>query len=249
MHGESLVVVKAYEESLHARSGSVASLVGQVSNTIPDAYSAQSIVVSEKSKPIDGSETQINLSKDILFQCPEFIPHQAVPKFPSYNIEDIKCFRHVERGGISRWDSELGIKIIGFSIQTEHGFENRLRVLHPIKFILLLEAEISMQFSCMYGIVLNDALGNVAARIWSPPDEFEIKKGESKVVEMVLNPVQIGPGEYTIGISVLKAAQIEFLNSTSRYDLLGRSFNCTVELDETLGPLSANFIHSAEWIF
>ena len=111
-----------------------------------------------------------------------------------------------------------------------------------------MRAEVSRQFSCIYGIVLNDPLGTVAARIWSPPDVFELKKGEDKVVEMLLNPVQIGPGEYTIGISLLEATKIEFLNTTTRYDLLGRSFDCTVDMDDTLSAVSANFIHTAEWI-
>jgi hypothetical protein len=46
---------------------------------------------------------------------------------------------------------------------------------------------------------------------------------------------------------VLEADRIEFLNNTTRYDLLGRSFVCTVEMDETLSPAAANFLHTAEW--
>jgi len=66
---------------------------------------------------------------------------------------------------------------------------------------------------------------------------------------MVLNPVQLGPGEYTLGISVLEATELELINSATRYDLLARSFSIKVELEETMSPISANFIHSAEWDF
>lgn len=248
MQGESLVVVKAYEEALHGRMTSI---------DLPVLDEKVSGEAESKDAPgADGSrdrlqntlgEVRFYLPAGVHLQVPTFLPHQIVHGFPPYKKEDVNGFRHVARGGISRWDSEKGVKVIGFSIQTERGFENRLRVLRPGKFILLLSAEISSRFSCMYGIVLNDALGNLAARIWSPPDNFELQEGESKAVEMLLNPVQIGPGEYTIGISVIESTPIELLNTASRYDLLGRSFSCTVEMDETLGAASANFIHTAEW--
>ena len=247
MRGEALVVVKAYEESLHGRMRSIVSSADGPSTLESDRHLVQAKNGAQELLPDTPAEARFNLPHEVQLQVPAFLPHQMRQSFPPYKKEDLHVFRHVARGGISRWDSEKGIKVSGFSIQTERGFESCLRVLRPCKFILLLSAEVSKQFSCMYGIVLNDALGNVVARIWSPPDVFEMHQGESKVVEMLLNPVQIGPGEYTIGISVLEATQIELLNTTPRYDLLGRSFNCTVEMDETLGAASANFIHSAEW--
>jgi lipopolysaccharide transport system ATP-binding protein len=247
MRGEALVVVKAYEESLHGRMRSIVSNADGPSTLESDSHLVQAKNGAQELMPDTPAEAHFNLPREVQLQVPAFLPHQMRHRFPPYKKEDLHVFRHVARGGISRWDSQKGIKVSGFSIQTERGFESCLRVLRPCKFILLLNAEVSKQFSCMYGIVLNDALGNVVARIWSPPDVFEMHEGESKVVEMLLNPVQIGPGEYTIGISVLEATQIELLNKTPRYDLLGRSFNCTVEMDETLSAASANFIHSAEW--
>jgi lipopolysaccharide transport system ATP-binding protein len=247
MRGESFVVVKAYEESLH---GSMRSMVSPANDSPASLSGNNPVLVNNSARevvPNICSKVRFSLPPDSQLQLPAFLPHQMCHGFPAYKKEDLQGFRHVARGGISRWNSETGIKVSGFNIQTQRGFENRLRVLEPCKFILLLSAEVSKQFSCMYGIVLNDALGNVILRIWSPPDVFELQEGESKVVEMLLNPVQIGPGEYTIGISVLEATQIEMINTTPRYDLLGRSFNCTVEMDETLGAMSANFIHSAEW--
>ena len=247
MRGESLVVVKAYEESLHGRMHSIVAPVVGPSALVPDSHPVLAKSGGLEALPDSPAEARFHVPLEVQLQVPAFMPHQMRHIFAPYQKDDLHVFRHVARGGISRWDSEKGIKVSGFSIQTERGFENRLRVLRPGKFIFLLSAEVSRQFSCMYGIVFNDALGNVVARIWSPPDVFELQEGESKVVEMLLNPVQIGPGEYTIGISVLESAQIELLNTTLRYDLLGRSFNCTVEMDETLGAASANFIHSAEW--
>ncbi len=247
MRGDSFLVVKAYEESLYGRIDGIGMHTAEQPKEKRGADRGDlPIDLSERSTEIY-TETRFEFADEAILQVPTFVPHKLRHSFPPYRKEEISVFRHVARGGISRWDSEKGIKISGFSIQTERGFENRLRVLRPAKFIIRLSAEISKQFSCMYGIVLNDALGNVVVRVWSPPDRFELNENESKLVEMVLNPVQIGPGEYTIGISVLEAAQIEMINATPRYDLLGRSFTCTVEIDETLGAACANFIHTAEW--
>jgi lipopolysaccharide transport system ATP-binding protein len=249
MRGESLVVVKAYEESLHGRMKGLVKI--QTHPVEEGEPSSMPITIESGSQPEETRSAPLQIRfedpPDLMLQVPHFMPHQFIPNFPEYSKEEVNVFRHVARGGISRWDSEIGIKVSGFSIQTERGFENKLRTLRPAKFILQLCAEETRDFSCMYGLVLNDSMGNIALRIWSPPDNFSLNMNETKEVEILLNPVQLGPGEYTIGISILEATRIELLNKTKRYDLLGRSFSCTVELDETLAAASANFVHTAEW--
>lgn len=248
MHDESLLVVKAYEESLHGQMKSLIEAdVEDDSNNNQQPLSSELLTSDIKSDTII-SERYTTPNK-LNLQTPRFLPHQLAPLFPSFNISEVKKLRHVARGGISRWDSETGVKVTGFSIQTERGFENKLRALRPAKFVIHLLAEISGKFACSYGIIFNDSMGAISARIWSPSDRFEINEGESRVVEMVLNPVQLGPGEYTVGVCVIETTSIELVNTAKRYDLLGRSFSCTVELDETLSSTSANFFHTAEWNF
>jgi lipopolysaccharide transport system ATP-binding protein len=92
-------------------------------------------------------------------------------------------------------------------------------------------------------------MGNCKTRIYSPRDHLEIKSGATRQIEMLLNPCQIGPGEYKIGLSVLDYSSIEEINSVQRYDLLSRSFSIRVELPESLTSLSASFFHTAEWQF
>lgn len=250
MKGESLLVVKAYEESLHGRMKAV------IGSTAPEQSASADKSLQPTSRHESGMPARMVSSRErgaitpeLQLQKPVFFPHQFSWTFPELPESDRREFRHLARGGLTRWDSERGVKLAGFSIMTEQGIDNRLRVLHPAKFVLTLEAEVSGHYSCMYGIVLNDSLGNVAARIWSPSDEFDLLEGQSKQIEMLLNPVQLGPGEYTIGISVLESAPIEKLNTTRRFDLLGRSFCCTVDMDESLAAASADFIHTAEWSF
>jgi lipopolysaccharide transport system ATP-binding protein len=250
MRGESFLVVKAYEESLHGRLQSTAPV-----NVLQSAAAASDLNGGENDSPIDQAvglknrPRRFELPDDVKLQNPVFLPHSIQPTFPDYSPADVAKFNFVAPGGISRWDAKNGVKLVGFSIQTERGFANTLLGLRPAKFILSLLGEFSADFSCRYGIAINDLLGNVAARIYSPPDRFYINESEVRIVEMVLNPVQLGPGEYTLGISVLEATELELINSATRYDLLGRSFSLKVELEETLSPISANFIHSAEWNF
>ena len=245
MRGDPLVVVKSYEESIHGRAQAIA-----LNSTLPPPlvskeHDERSIDfgIPEQAAPSEDRGDQVD------YQQPKFIPHETKPIFPNFSENAINLERHIARGGLSRWESQTGVKITGFAIQTENAFESQLRVLRPARFILKLTAETSSRFSCIYGIVLNDHLGNVAVRIWSPPDVYQLNAGESRLVEMVLNPVQLGPGEYTIGISVLEATEIELLNNTPRYDLLGRSFVCTIEMEESIAAASAGFLHSAEWNF
>jgi lipopolysaccharide transport system ATP-binding protein len=121
--------------------------------------------------------------------------------------------------------------------------------MQPAQLVLTLVGEQDGMFDCRYGILLNDHSGNCVVRIYSPPDRFTIARGETRRVEMLLNPVQLGPGEFTLGISILENSALEQLNSARRFDLLGRSFVVRVDLPETLGSVSANFMHTAEWRF
>jgi lipopolysaccharide transport system ATP-binding protein len=256
MRGDALLVVKAYEESLHGSIKGVALQLREqpeeiAEEVLPDSIEDEAASLDQLPEFPDASKNNELFPKPdaLTLQIPHFLPHQIAPQFPSYRARDMCTLRHVARGGISRWKSEVGVKVTGFSIQTERGVENRLRTLRPIKLILTLTAEHSGDFSCMYGIIFNHLDGSIAARIWSPPDEFLIGEGDSKLVEMILNPLQLGPGEYTIGVTVLKATSIELVNGATRYDQLGRSFGCVVEMDESQLTASAEFMHSAEWAF
>ena len=86
-------------------------------------------------------------------------------------------------------------------------------------------------------------------KIFSPIDLFDIENNGIRLVEMELNPLQIGPGEYTIGISILGNSTIEMINQAKRYDLLGRSFEFSVDLPSSLAALTTNYFHSAAWTF
>ena len=158
-------------------------------------------------------------------------------------------FNFVTRGGISRWGKDGDLQICGFNIITSRGETNRLISLAPAKFLLNVVAKANGDFRCRYGIVLLDHAGLCRARLISPPDSFTAAKGETRCVEMLLNPVQLGPGEYIVSVSIHHVDHLAKFNSTPRYDLLARSFELTIELQDSLAPVTAEFFHSAEWGF
>jgi lipopolysaccharide transport system ATP-binding protein len=89
----------------------------------------------------------------------------------------------------------------------------------------------------------------VISRFFSPPDHFVATAGDGRRINIMLNPNQLGPGLYTIGISIHEETTIEQADSATRYDLLNRSFSLTVVLPDSLAPASAAFFHSSEWSF
>lgn len=249
MRGEAFLVVKAYEEYIH---GPIMRAMGETPTTLPNDTNsiAANTLLDSASSPIvrqSAIARKIDLPPAILLQVPGFVPHAETPSFPV--VPSDSQFDFVAPGGISRWDSEPGLKVSGFTITTERGRTNRLIVLRPAKIIITVQAERAGTYNCRYGIALDNHLGVGIARIFSPPDHFEIADGGQRQIEMILNPVQIGPGEYTLGISIMDNTPLENLNSAHRYDLLSRSFSISIEIPDSLSILGAALIHTAEWTF
>jgi lipopolysaccharide transport system ATP-binding protein len=247
MLGKSFLVVKAYEEYLHGFMGRITNLsegdelgYGKPKDSLevpalPAESDIQEIVTTN---PSDHTELR--------FQEPNFIPHNTKPTLPSPTINGLNF---IAPGGVSRWESKVGLKVVGFGIVNAGGLSDTILSLQPAKFVIRIQAELGGQYDCRYGIAINDHLGRCMTRIFSPADSFLIQENEYRSVEILLNPCQIGPGEYTVGISVHPYTEIEYLNQAGRYDLLSRSFQVKVELPESLAAIEGSFFHSAEWLF
>ncbi len=246
MRGEAFLVVKAYEEYLH---GPIIRAMGDVTAARQNNTNGSSAAtIDAPTVPFKSDIARsIELPKEILLHAPGFLPHAETPSFPVVRIGN--QFDFVAPGGISRWESEPGLKVCGFTVVTERGRTNKLVALRPAKVIISVLAERGGSYHCRYGIAIDNHLGAGVARIFSPPDQFEITQGEQRQVEIILNPVQIGPGDYTIGISILDNTPLEQLNTACRYDLLSRSFSISIEIPDSLSILGGAFIPSAEWRF
>ena len=226
MRSDAFAVVKAYEDFVHGSAR----------------------VLSFPRAPGGAAEPVRGAASGALLQEPLFQPH-VERAAPGRVDSDPDSLKYQARGGISRWESEPGVKVCGFDIVAGGGSCNRLVALQPAQIVLHLRAELAGAYRCRYGIVFHDLQGRCAARVFSPLDAFEIAEGAIRRVAMLLNPLQLGSGHYIVGISVLEHGPLELLNSARRYDLLGRSFECKVELPESLAATDCAFHHTAEWSF
>jgi len=249
MKGEAFLVVKAYEQFLY----------GPITELRPSGsfHAIDESVISQSNDEIpvltgvsNGPMTQVRDSRkifDLQLQEPRFFPHGEISVFPATTWPvDLKF---VAPGGVSRWSASSGLKVCGFTIVTEQGETNKLVVMRPARFLLTVVGEIGGDYECRYGIVFFDHMGACVARIISPLDKFSISPNGLRHVDMMLNPNQLGPGEYVISVSVHKFGPLEVFNSTPRYDLINRGFQMLVEIPDSFAALSANFCHSAEWGF
>jgi len=239
MQGESFLVVKAYEEHLHGPVSGVSVSIGRGAAEL-GRDKARGEGISNETKPG-------RAKSELLLQEPAFKPHASSTAISvDSSIDEMKW---VARGGISRWQSEPGVKVCGFSIHTEKGETNELVCLSPAIIVIHLAAELDQDFVLRYGVLISDPLGRNVTVIYSPIDRFSICRGHTRKVVIGFNPLQLGPGEYTLGISVLEGTPLEYINQARRFDLLGRSFEFSVRLPDTLGVLNCALLHSAEWEF
>lgn len=250
MQGDAFLVVKAYEEFMHGPRASLIANLVKAQDEAPPLPARTKVTELPAALSVPRAAMQNRQpGAQFLLQDPPFLSHLEAPAMPALTVEDATEMRHQAKGGLCRLESDVGLKLCGLSIVSARGIGNTLTTLEPAKVVLHLKAEISGDFACRYGIVIDDLQGRTMARIFSPADRFSIKQGEIRRVEILLNPLQLGPGDYLLGLSVFEYTPLELVNQARRYDLVGWSFTFRVELPGSLATANAAFFHSAEWQF
>ncbi|MDC1497059.1 ABC transporter ATP-binding protein [Pelagibacteraceae bacterium] len=254
MHDESFKVIKAYEEFMHQET--ISKNISVLNSKENLDLIQEPIINSEKNLKFDindkekikvSSKLNNKVKKKFLFQEPLFIPHSESPK-----IEETTSnigFSNVSEGGVSSWAKRDELKISGFLIANEDGKIDTVKFLSPLKMIFEIQAVKDGYYNCRYSILVKDALGLNKIKVRSPKDSFNLKIGEKRTISMLLNPNQLGPGNYSISLAIHQYTNIEEFPSAKIYDLLNRSFEFSVLLDDTLANMQAEFFHSAEWSF
>lgn len=254
--GEAFHVVKAYEEAVYGAmpgSGDPSATRRQVSRggnlvEAPKALKAHEATYTSDVNRIF-AEPPSAAARTLQLQVPRFLPHAIPGETPAVRDEDGRTFRNTAPGGLSRWAGSGELSVVGFTASGPNGPTERLTSLQPAKFTLFLEAAVGGMFACTYGVAIHDLQGRAITRLYSPPDRFQADAGDGRRVELLLNPNQLGPGTYTVGISILGETMVEDADAALRHDLLSRSFSIIIELPDSLRPASAGFFHSCEWEF
>lgn len=260
LQGPAFEVVKAYEAYLHGPIGKLTAASTEVAGASAScAPGAPKGNLSEKeisgSQPTPAAITTpsraslIDRSATFALQEPIFLPHATVPSLPAPAND--AGFNFVAPGGISRWAGSLPdeLEFSGFTIVDASGETNVLRSLQPAKLVISVKAIRTGTYSCRYSVNISNHMGQTVTSVKSPKDDFELEAGAIRRIEILFNPLQIGPGEYTVGMVVLQYDAIELLNNAGRYDLLSRSFQFKVENPSSWATLQGEFFHSAEWQF
>lgn len=251
MQGPVFDVVKAYESYLHGPIGELAS-----SPASPVTPKVTREPETAKDKKNQTEFTALDLSKalafrkgDVLLQEPVFLPHASQPQLPS-DSEKIH-FNFAAPGGISRWAATRPgeLEFSGFTIIGENGETNIVRSLRPVKLVFYVKTLKTGYYSCRYNVNISNSMGQIVCSIRSPKDDFELSKGSTRKVTILLNPLQLGPGDYIVGMAILSYGTLELQNTAERYDLLSRSFQFKVENPSSWELLKNQFFHSAEWNF
>lgn len=233
MRGDAFEVVKSYEES-------VSRFINSSTSKLTGA--SESTVISDE-KQVDSLRDDRHAHSNAY----ERDSSAADVSFVQHSIARPQTLMFQARGGVSRWDSGAGLKIVGFEIRNATGVTNALVTLEPAAFLVNLKAEVSKDFSCRLGVAIYDETGRCLTKIISPIQSFRLEMGDERCFEMSMDPLRLGPGEYVVSLSVHRAEPLEYLNSTVRYDLLNRSFCFKVSMPETLNHLAATFFQPGNW--
>ncbi len=259
--GSAFDIVKAYEEAMYGAlpgSGDPSStrrrdrqLSEPLRIEIPVNALSDSVSEGEQgaSAPVAHGTSHSSNQRSVQLQIPAFVPNQQDFDIPAVSSSEARTFHNVESNGLSRWHGDPGLSICGFAMSGPKGPTDRLVSLQPAMFTIFLEIEAAGHFDCTYGLAIYDLQGRPITRIISPPDHFDADVGDGRRIDIILNPNQIGPGVYTISLSIHEESTIPYFNNAIRYDLLNRSFSLIVDVPDTLSAASASFFHSSEWGF
>lgn len=240
--GEAFEVVKAYEEHVYS-----------------------SAAMLERPDKLTSSTLREDVSNDHesnwMFRSPNAetvsLPKDQEPRIAAqHKIWDVRRtvatpgFGAPAKGGISRWvQPTSSVRIVGFQIETPDGPSAIAQMLKPVLMRVTLESNSSGTASLRLGIVVSDYAGRTVMKLISPIYSAEWTTSEIRDFCVVLDPLQLGVGEYVVGISVLEATTIEEIQGAKILDLLSRSFKFSVEAAFHSAFTEVGFVHSGSWYF
>ena len=225
MEGESINVVKAYEE--YSKKLELESFSNSEPVQITNAPPTQAAWLREKLLAEVLSQHEDNLNLDGL------TPHNNNPTQLSR--------------GISRWPAqESGLKIDKISMLTADGQTiHQIKSGQPLNIEITISADQADCYDVYFVILLFTDDGRWLSRHCSEKYFVKLKEGEKYTVRMTYDELLLGSGKYVFSAAIYKVLDLNYLSSARYYDLLSRSFEFHVQghykEDNTL------FYHPVKW--
>jgi lipopolysaccharide transport system ATP-binding protein len=247
MRSDTLSVVKAYEKQVNSESNIRRLKKGDNGFDLVNDKE----IIKKVGPNFDAWEFkktgEVGLIHKIM-QEPQFTPNQNLWSVDRKNLDP--QFNSISSGGLSRWGKgTLGLEIVGFQVESLTGVVDKIEILSPVLLRISLKVNLPMNSPIKIGIVFHDSFGKIATKIISPNFSKDFKIDDLYDVCAILDPIQLGAGEYTIGISVLHTDDNEKHISNTTIDIVSRSFKLIILNTSDDKFIETGFIHSAEWIF
>jgi lipopolysaccharide transport system ATP-binding protein len=247
MRSDALSVVKAYEKQVNSESN-----IHRFKKAVNALDLANDKEIANKVGPNIG-EWEFKKTGEVsvihkIMQEPQFTPNRNLWSVVRKNLNP--RFKSMSSGGLSRWGKgTLELEIVGFQVESLAGVVDKIEILSPVLFRITLRVNLPINSSIKIGIVFHDSFGKIATKIISPDLSKEFKMNDLFDVCAILDPIQLGAGEYTIGISVLHTDENDSHFSNTTIDIISRSFKLIIFNTSDDKFTETGFIHSAEWIF
>lgn len=135
-------------------------------------------------------------------------------------------------GGVSRWSGEQGIRIDSVRVADQLGnTKGVLRSGESASIEIEVIAQFAGEFPCKFVIVLFTRDGKVLSRHCSNETLLKLEVGQRYTATLVYEEFLLGNGTYFFSAAVYKELSLSDLGLAKAYDLLSRSFEFRV-LDE-----------------
>jgi len=199
MEGESLAIVKAYEEFAQ-RLDWESSRRGPGGGSVLENKELRKKLLEDVFKHQEGAEGVV-----------------------------IAASTSASSGGVSRWTGEPGIKIESVRVVDQlHEVKGVLRSGTRAAIEIEIVAEASGEFPCRFVIVLFTRDGKVLSRHCSDEVLLHLQRGQRHKASLVYEKFLLGNGAYFFSAAVYKELVLSNLQSAKAYDLLSRSFEFKV---------------------
>lgn len=150
-------------------------------------------------------------------------------------------------GGISRWEGEGGLRIAALRVLDDRGEQmSTVRTGDPVNIEIEILAQEGGDYVCSYVLLLFTEDGRWVSRHCSDPERFVLPRGGRRRVRLRYPQTLLGNGKYVFSAAIYRELDLDNLPTARYYDLLARSFEFEVK---SRYPADLSLLHHpCEWV-